>query len=507
MTRPTSELAGDRGGVQRSAAAERHQGEVARVAAPFDGDRADRFGDLGGGDPVDAHRRVGDVDPERPGDLARDGRFGAGAVERHFAAGKPVRIDQPHQQIDIGQGGPVAAEPVTGRARSRTHALRPHLDPADIVDAHDAAAAGADRVHVEHGDREGEHVDLARGRRFRHRAANQAGVERGAADIHGDEVAVAGLSAEPGRPHHGARGSGQHGQRRVAHDDVGRGDAAARLEDIERAGDAAIRQPARQPGDIGPQHRRHIGGEHGGRGSRKLAKLAQDFARQHDVKIGKRGAQALPHPFLVHRVEEREQEAHGDALDPFLGDGGDGAVELRFVDPGDHRAVTVDTARDPQAQAARHQGCGPVLVDPVDQLGRAREPADFEYVPEIPVGDQGGPRALALDHRVGGDRGAVADPVEPFGGDARPVEEAFDGFHHGLGPVVVPIEQLGDRHLSGGILDQDDVGEGAADIDSDAVGGFADPARFRHATTDPPARNLARRLSRLGRQPPASTMA
>ena len=191
----------------------------------------------------------------------------------------------------------------------------------------------------------------------------------------------------------------------------------------------------------------------------------------------------------MRRIEERKQEAHGDALDPLLGDRGDGAVEVTFVELGHDRAATVDAACHSKAKTARHQRRGLVLVDPVDQLGGPREAADFEYVPEIPVGDQGGLRALALDHRVGGYRRAVADPAELFGGHAGPVEQAFHGLHHGFRPVVMTVQQLGDRDLAGGIVDQDDIGEGAADVYADTVGGFAALARLRHATTDPSARS------------------
>ncbi len=183
------------GGMQRPAAAERDQRIVARIAAALDRDRADRLGDLVGGDLIDADDGRVAGDAERSGNMLRDRRFGTRALERHFAVGEGRRVEQPHQQVDVGERRLIAAPAVTGRPRLRAHAVGPDLDPADIVDAHDAAAAGADGMHVEHRDGDGKQVDFARRRRFRRRTANQADVERGAADIHGDQVAVTGLTA------------------------------------------------------------------------------------------------------------------------------------------------------------------------------------------------------------------------------------------------------------------------------------------------------------------------
>ena len=469
---PDPEFKGNRGRVQGAAAAERHQGVVARVAAPLDRHGSDGFGDLACNDPEHAERRDRQIDPERRGDLASDDRLGAGTVQRHLAVGEGIRVDQAHQQIDVGDRRPVSTQPVAGGAGPRAHALRPDPDPSDLVDAHDAAAARADRMDIQHRDRDGKHVDLSRRRGFRDRTANEAGIQRRAAHVHGDEIAVAGTAADFRRADDGPCGPRQHGQRRIAHDDLRRGDAAARLEDVEGTVDALRRQPVEQAGNIGPEYRGDIGCEHRGGGSRKLAELAQDFARQHDIELGQGGAQAFSHLFLVHRVQEGEQETHRDAFDPFVGDRGNRRLQIREVEIGEHLATPVDTTGNADAQVTGHQRRRLVLVDAVDQVRRASEAADFKNVPEVPVGDQGGLRTLALKHRVGRDRRSVADPAQFAGGYIHFAQQAGNGLGNGPGAVIPPVQDLGDRDLATGIVDQDHIREGAADVYADAIAGF-----------------------------------
>jgi len=85
---------------------------------------------------------------------------------------------------------------------------------------------------------------------------------------------------------------------------------------------------------------------------------------------------------------------------------------------------------DLEAALARHQRRGMVELHVVHV--RPGLAADLEQVSEALRGDQGHRRALALDQRVGGDRGSVADAGDVGGGDAvfgahraEPVEDCL----------------------------------------------------------------------------------
>ena len=74
-------------------------------------------------------------------------------VELHAAAEVLVRVDEPEHDVGVGDRRLGAAEPVARRSRTRPGALRSDVQPALVVDPRDAAAAGADRLDVEHRQR------------------------------------------------------------------------------------------------------------------------------------------------------------------------------------------------------------------------------------------------------------------------------------------------------------------------------------------------------------------
>src|SRR5215218_439199 len=104
---------------------------------------------------------------------------------------------------------PYAAGHGAGRAR-------PDLEGAGLVDEGDRAAAGADRVHVDHRHQHGEARDpgVARGGLAEAALRHDADVGRGAADVEGDEVASTRQAARPVAADHAgrrAREQGEHG--------------------------------------------------------------------------------------------------------------------------------------------------------------------------------------------------------------------------------------------------------------------------------------------------------
>ena len=137
-------------------------------------------------------------------------------------------------------------------------------------------------------------------------------------------------------------------------------------------------------------------------------------------------ARYLPHPALVDRVDEREEQTHRNAL---------GALRDQPIERGPHRslveglddlAVRSDALAHHEAHGARGQKhrCLGVESDLVHLT--AHLAADFEGIAE-PLGrDDADPTPLALQHRVGRHRGAVRKLGDGAGFDAVPRRQPLD---------------------------------------------------------------------------------
>ena len=94
---------------------------------------------------------------------------------------------------------------------------------------------------------------------------------------------------------------------------------------------------------------------------------------------------------------------------------------------------------------------------------RARAAAELDDIAKAARGDHAGARKPALQHGVGGGRGAVDDEVDVAGAEAGFAERS----NHAEGLVVGSGRHLGDANAAAvACVDQDQVGEGAADIDA-----------------------------------------
>ncbi len=104
----------------------------------------------------------------------------------------------------------------------------------------------------------------------------------------------------------------------------------------------------------------------------------------------------------------------------------------------------------------------------------ARAAANIQRIAEARRRQHGHARSLAFEHGVGGDRGAVHEeragreqPVDrqvfAVGGALQSVQHALAGVRGNRGNLEDPDAAIRS--------DQDEIGEGAADIDPDAPGG------------------------------------
>jgi hypothetical protein len=227
---------------------------------------------------------------------------------------------------------------------------------------------------------------------------------------------------------------------------------AAGPDNAVRAGRAF--QLAEIVGDAGLQ----IGIQRGGGGALELTDLRQDLAAHADMRRRPDGAHRGRGGALVLRVGVAVDEDDGAGLRATSQQfargrlhGGDvhlradraiGERAFRHLDPhvtlGDRRELTPEPP-----------GLGPVAA------------AHLQHVAEAGRGDDAEPRALAFQQRVRADGRAVDDRLEPRGAAqrAQPVHEA-----HGL--VAAVGRDLGGAEAVGARVEEEQVGEGAADIDT-----------------------------------------
>ena len=253
------QLPRERDGVERSGAAEREQDEVARIIAALqrhETDRARHFvvghADDGGGDLVGAEAEV-------RADLLVEDVPHTIELRRARDAEQPVRVQTAEQEIGVGRGRLVATAAVADRPRLGAGALRSHLQDAGGVHARDGAAAGADRVDIDHRHADGQPVaHLLVGGHGRHAVADHADIEAGAAHVARDDVAIArgergvGGGLDPGRRPRHERVDG------VASGDVDRHGPAIALHDQQLAPAALAPQLTRERSQVPVDHRLHV---------------------------------------------------------------------------------------------------------------------------------------------------------------------------------------------------------------------------------------------------------
>ena len=133
--------------MQRSAAAESHQRELARVVSTLDRDDADGSFHLRVDDAENAGRKLlGGCERAL---LVAQNCFGSLPVEVHASAEKGLRIETSQQEVRVGDGGLCSASKADW-SRIGSRRLRSHAQHASGIEARNRTAARAGSVNVEH---------------------------------------------------------------------------------------------------------------------------------------------------------------------------------------------------------------------------------------------------------------------------------------------------------------------------------------------------------------------
>ncbi len=213
-----------------------------------------------------------------------------------------------------------------------------------------------------------------------------------------------------------------------------------------------------------PQVGAQQGGEGGvqlGRGGAlELPERPDRLVRERDVHVGQPLGERLAERALVLRMAVGVQQADGDGLRL----GGRHGVERggeRLVVERLERAVGAHPLARADAAVARDERRGVRRAQAV-QVG-ARLAAELDEVLEALGGDERGPRALALQQRVGGDGGPVGEGPDLVGARVRALQRGGDRRQHALGLVARRGRRLGgDEPAARG---HHRVGEGPAYVD------------------------------------------
>ncbi|OIQ65774.1 hypothetical protein GALL_526630 [mine drainage metagenome] len=124
---------------------------------------------------------------------------------RKLAADRFVGVDTPKHHMRIGQGRPLIALAVAGRARHRTGTFRPNLQEPTAIDRGNRSAACTDGRDFDHRGANAEpEIDGGLRRQRRFTTCNDGDIERCATEIAGNNIIVTSLMRDGrGRDHTG----------------------------------------------------------------------------------------------------------------------------------------------------------------------------------------------------------------------------------------------------------------------------------------------------------------
>ena len=427
------------------------------------------------------------------------GGAGGRDVELHPPSGEPGERHVAEHRVRIGDRRPLSAPPVARRTGVRSGALRTHQQGA-LTHPGDGAAAGADALHVDHGQTDVVPVPpVPVDRDGGLTVAHDAEVEAGAAHVDGHEVALARRLGGDGGSHHPAGGARAEQGHRMAGHRLGGHDAAGGVHEQELPGVASRSQPVGEVRHVPLDARGDVGVDQRGRRALELGPARQHLVGQRHVgHVGVLVGDDLRRPPLVVGVHEAEQEHHGDRLHAERLEAADPVADGVLVEGQHDVALEVAPLGDRDAGPPPGDGSGSGVGRVPDLL--LVDPPHLDLVAVAFGDEQPGGRAVHLDHRVVGSGGAVDHDVEPLAQLTDVEPEAFGqlgkAVHHADRLVVERRRHLVEHDVAGG-GDADDVGEGATDVDADAVA--AGPVRGQRAAARCSTRRVAVASSSMAR--------
>ena len=271
-------------------------------------------------------------------------------VQLEVGGDRRVRGQAAEDQVRVGHRRLGAAAAVARGSGVGARALRADAQRAAAVHPADRAAAGADRVDVDHRQADRQPRDLALHGELGLGAA-LGEEERVAARPAHVEAHGGRLGDDPRGDRPAGRAAQQH-RRRVRGGLLERGHAAAGKHHVR------LGQPGRlgrlaQPAEVAAGRRAERRVDRDRRRALELPHLGGHLVRGDDEGIRQRLAQQLGHALLVRRIAEREEQADGDGLDAGAREAPGRLRHARLVELADHVRRAPSARRPPRSAAAR----------------------------------------------------------------------------------------------------------------------------------------------------------
>ena len=429
-------------------------------------------------DAVDSPRGLRQIQPQRGGDALGDSAAGGLHVEAHEAAEEEVGIEIPEQEVGVGHRGLASPQGVARRPGVGAGAVGPDLEQPQAIHPGDGATARADLDHLDDGDADRQPRALLepvgpRNLEFpgyqRLAPVDDARLGRRPSHVERQEARLAG---QFGGPRGSQRAGGRPGFHEADRDALGRlrqGDAAGGEHDVELPPDTQIHELALEVLHVPRHERHHVHVGDGRGGALVLADLGNHVRGAGDGKGGRHLPEQRPQSQLVSGIPVGMEQADRHGLDALGEQAPDDLACAGLVQRLHHAAVGQEPLVHFSAEVARGQrgrGVDEEIVHVVAPLA-----ADLEGVPEAPRREQPRSRALALDEGVGGERRPMDEAADGARRNPHFFEEAHDPGFNALGGVLGGRQELADPDGAARLVDQNKVGEGAADIHPEPVRG------------------------------------
>ena len=325
-------------------------------------------------------------------------------------------------------------------------------------------------------------------------ADGDADVRGGAPDVEGDDVVEAGRLGRPDPTQQTSHRTGHHECHRLSCGAADRGHASGGLHDLDLVAEPEVLDHAVQLVQVTADRRSDEGIEGSGGEPLVLAVERDDPGGNGEIDAWGLFLDDLRDPLLVHRIQVRVEQTYCDGFHATVEQRPDLFTDLVLVQWDEHLTVGgCDALGDGHPVTSFDERAAlpwEFLLE--REVHRLLVSGDVEDIPEAFGGDEANPCPLAGERDVGGDGGAVDNLVDVRDSESSLLGHGEDAVDHGFSGVV----RGGGHFLHGddAVLVKVNVGEGAADVDSDTLhccslgavgcgvfGGYRDVARCHGA--------------------------
>ena len=230
--------------------------------------------------------------------------------------------------------------------------------------------------------------------------------------------------------------------------------------------DLALLQLALQVGDVALHHRRHVRVGDRGNGALVLVHLRQHLGGDRDRHAGHHLVGNLPNALLVMAAGVGVHQADGQRLDPPRLEVAELLTQVVLFQLAHGLAARAGALvrLDGELQRRQRLGLGP--YDPAGEDAGHEGAGDLKHLPVALRGHDADARALAFQDGVGGDRRAVHHVGDLGRLDAGVVAYPLDAVEHADRGVVRGGGHLRAEGAAARLVDQQQIGERAADVDA-----------------------------------------